>query len=383
MRLPRFSTASGLWLSALAALAVAIVWLLWPRPALVEAATIDRGGVRQELEEEGRARIREVFTLTAPVGGLLQRVELEAGDRVTAGDAIIIISPATPALLDARTEKEAHAAIAAARSALALAEADIKLARTENERTSTLFERGFASKAAVDRSQARLGSATAATNQRKADLQRALAAISTPAFRAKKVRVRSPSSGRVLQVLQESETTVAPGAPLLEIGDPAKIEIVAEYLSQDAALMREGACAVVQSAGGPPMAARVKTIEPFAKTRISALGVDEQRVNVVLSLDEGAAARARLGHGYRVDVRVVLFEQTDALRAPTDALVRHGDKGWAVFRIVGGRARLTPVNIGEGDDRFRVVAEGLRKGDRVILFPGDALKDGDRVRTLK
>jgi HlyD family secretion protein len=380
LRLPPFSTASRIWLSSLGALAVAIVWLLWPRPAVVETATIDRGEVRRELEEEGRVRIRDVFTLTAPLAGLLQRVELRAGDRVAAGDAIVTINAVTPALLDARAEREANAAVAGARSALALAEADAQLARAESERSSALFERGFASKAALERAQTTLSSANAMVNQRNADLQRALAAVSTPASHARKVKVRSPSSGQVLQILQESETIVAPGSPLLEIGDPTKIEIVAEYLSQDAALMREGACAVVQSAGGAPMTARVGTIEPYARTKISALGVEEQRVNVVLSLEETVAARTRLGHGYRVDVRVVLFEQKDALRTPTDALIRNGDNGWAVFRIISGRARLAPVTVGEGDGRFRVVEGGLGEGDQVILFPGDALKDGDRVR---
>jgi HlyD family secretion protein len=383
LRLPHFSTASWIWLSSLAALAIAIAWLIWPRAAAVEFATIDQGEVRRELEEEGRVRIRDVFTLTAPVGGLLQRIELQVGDRVEARDVVATIAPAAPVLLDARTEKEANAAITAARSALALAEADAELARSEQERFLALFERGFASKAALDRSRTALSSANAMVNQRKADLQRAIAVVSRPASISRNVSVRSPSSGRVLQILQESEATVAPGAPLLEIGDPAKIEIVAEYLSQDAVLMREGACAIVQSSSGSPMAARVEVVEPYARTKISALGVEEQRVNVVLSLEEEAAARARLGHGYRVDVRVVLFEQKDALRAPTDALVRNGDGGWAVFRIVDGRVRLTPVSIGEGDDRFRVIQEGLSLGDRVVLFPGDALKDGDRVRGVE
>jgi HlyD family secretion protein len=383
LRLPHFSTASWIWLSSLAALAIAIAWLIWPRAAAVEFATIDQGEVRRELEEEGRVRIRDVFTLTAPVGGLLQRIELQVGDRVEARDVVATIAPAAPVLLDARTEKEANAAITAARSALALAEADAELARSEQERFLALFERGFASKAALDRSRTALSSANAMVNQRKADLQRAIAVVSRPASISRNVSVRSPSSGRVLQILQESEATVAPGAPLLEIGDPAKIEIVAEYLSQDAVLMREGACAIVQSPSGSPMAARVEVVEPYARTKISALGVEEQRVNVVLSLEEEAAARARLGHGYRVDVRVVLFEQKDALRAPTDALVRNGDGGWAVFRIVDGRVRLTPVSIGEGDDRFRVIQEGLSLGDRVVLFPGDALKDGDRVRGVE
>ena len=204
-----------------------------------------------------------------------------------------------------------------------------------------------------------------------------------PSSDAAKVAVRSPAQGRVLQVLHESEGVVLPGAPLVEIGDPANIEIVAADLTQDAALIEEGACAIVESPGGAPLDARVKTIEPYAKTKISALGVEEQRVMVVLSLDAASSAGIRLGHGYRVDVRILMFRQEDALRAPTDALVRTPEGGWAVFRVIAGRARLTPIDAGEGDDRFRIVREGLAPGDEVILFPGDALKDGDRVRQDK
>jgi HlyD family secretion protein len=353
---------------------------MWPRPVSVEAAVIDRGEVRQELGEEGRVRIRDVYTLSTPVGGLLQRLGLHAGDRVRTGDVVATVIPASPTLLDARSEKEANAAVAGARSALRAAEADAQLAQTENDRTSQLFSRGFAAKAALDRTQSVLAAANAAVSQRKADLERALAMISRPAPRSKKIEIRSPSSGRILQVLQENETTVSPGAAILEVGDPAKIEIVAEYISQDAAQMREGACAVVDTGGGALLKARVKTVEPFARTKVSALGVEEQRVNVILSLDDGAVTAARLGHGYRVDVRVILFEQKDVLRVPTDALVRKGSGGWAVYRIADGRAKLTPVGVGEGDDRFREVREGLQEGDQVVLFPGSRVSDGDSVR---
>lgn len=383
MKLPRPALAPTLWLGAALILATAIVWLLWPRPAFVEAAVIDRGEVLQELAEEGRVRIKDVFTVTAPMAGQLRRIGLEPGDQVSKSDVVATIAPAAPALLDARAEREANAAVSAARSALSLAQADAERAAAEQKRVATLFDRGFAAPAALERSQTSLAIANALVEQRRADLRRAEALIARPASPAKEIAVRSPASGRVLQVLQESETIVLPGAPLLEIGDPAGIEIVAEYLSQDAALMREGACAAIDGVSGAPLSARVKTVEPYARTKISALGVEEQRVNVILSLDEASVARARLGHGYRVDVRVVIFRQEDALRTPTDALVRTPEGAWAVFRIIAGRAKLTPVDAGEGDDRFRLVRKGLAPGDVVILFPGDAIKDGDRVRQGK
>jgi HlyD family secretion protein len=181
-------------------------------------------------------------------------------------------------------------------------------------------------------------------------------------------------------VLQESETIAPAGSPVLEIGDPSQIEIVAEFLSQDAVLMREGARALIENWGDDTtIPARVFRIEPFARTKISALGVEEQRVNVILHLAQPEAAPP-LGHGYRVDVRVVLSEAPEALRAPTDALVRDG-RGWAVFVIEHGRARLTPVSIGEGGEDYRTVETGLREGQRVVLFPGDELESGARVRS--
>ncbi|MEQ1783563.1 MAG: efflux RND transporter periplasmic adaptor subunit, partial [Hyphomonadaceae bacterium] len=336
-----------------------------------------------EIAEEGRVRVHEVYIVASPVGGLLKRIQLEAGDVVSRGDALASIAPADPSLLDARVAEEATASVAAARAALALAEADFDLARSDEARTRQLFERGFAAKAALDRNQVGVRVATSVVAQRKAELSRALAAQGSPGARARTLTtVRSPASGRVLRILLESETVVSAGAPLLEIGDPEQIEIVAEFLSQDAAMIREGASAIVENSGDEaPLSAIVHTVEPYARTKVSALGVEEQRVNVVLNLLQGVARTApKLGHGFRVDVRILAFEEEDALRIPTDSLVRQGDGGWGVFRVIDGHARLTPVSIGDGDDRFRVITAGAAAGDRVVLFPGDALHDGDSVQ---
>lgn len=383
MKLPKFTPASLFWIAAAAAVVMLVAWFAWPRAISVQTAAIDRGEVRREIVEEGRIRVHDVYTVAAPVGGLLQRIQLEAGDDIAKGAIVASIAPADPSLLDARIAEEANATAAAARSALALAEADLELARSDEARTKQLFERGFAANAALDRARAGLKVATAVVGQRKAELSRALAALGKPGARARTpTAVRSPASGKILSVIQQSETVVAPGAPLLEIGDPTQIDVVAEFLSQDAALMREGAPAFIENWGGSRrIAATVETIEPYARTKVSALGVEEQRVNVVVRLGGGEPnGLPQLGHGFRVDVRVLVFEEKDALRAPTDALVRREDNGWAVFRVVGGRARLTRVAIGDGDDRFRVVTDGLSAGDSVVLFPGDTLQDGDAVR---
>ncbi len=386
MKIPKFTTATRIWtLSALAVLAI-VAWLAWPRAINVQAVAIDRGDVRREISEEGRVRVHDVYTVASPVGGMLKRIQLEAGDAVSKGDTVASIAPADPSLLDARIAEEAAATVTAARAALALSEADLDLAKRDEARTAQLFERGFAAQAVLDRARAGLKVATAAVGQRRAELNRALASQGgKPSARARTwTTVRSPASGKVLRVLQQSETVVGPGAPLLEIGDPAQIEVVAEFLSQDAALMQKGASAVVENWGGNQQkAAILRTVEPYARTKVSALGVEEQRVNVILDLvDKTADAAPQLGHGFRIDVRVVVFEQNDVVRVPTDALVRLGENGWAVFKVADGRARLTNVTVGDGDDRFRVMEAGLALGDKVILFPGDTLRDGDAVQGI-
>jgi HlyD family secretion protein len=377
---PKLRLAQWIWIGAGALLALALVWLAWPRPVLVEAVTVDRGLVRSEVVDEGRARIHDVFVVAAPVGGELQRLELEPGDAVQEGQIIATITPADPALLDARVAAEAHAAVAAAQASLAAAEAELQLAVREQQRVATLRARDFASPAALDSANAALSAARANVNARRADLTRARAAAGSPSARARAATVvRSPAAGRVLRVLQESETIAPAGAPLIEIGDPRQIEVIAEFLSQDAVQMQAGAHALIENWGGDtPIRAHVFRIEPYGRTKISALGVEEQRVNVILHLDQPEAAPP-LGHGYRVDVRVVVSEQPNAVRVPTSALVRDGT-GWAVFRIARGRARLTPVQVGQDGGDYRAVMLGLSEADRVVVYPGEALEDGTRVR---
>jgi HlyD family secretion protein len=375
--------AHWIWIGAGALLALFLLVMIWPRGAEVEMAVIDRGLVRREVVDEARTRIHDVFVVSAPVGGALQRIELEPGDAVVRGQVVATILPADPALLDARIAAEARASIAAAEAALRAAEAQADLARRDQQRVELLFNRGFAAQAALDAANTGLRAARSSAAARRAELARARAAAGGASARATAPTVvRSPSSGRVLRVLQESEAVVGAGAALIEIGDPADLEIVAEFLSQDAIQMRPGAGAFIEGWGGDePIAARIARIEPYAHTKISALGVEEQRVNVLLRLVEPETAPP-LGHGFRVDARVIIAEEANALRTPTEALVRNGD-GWSVFRVEGGRARLTPVDIGGGGERYRSVRAGLHEGDRVVVFPSEALKDGARVRLAR
>ena len=378
--LPRFSLAQWFWASAAALLLVVVAWLTLPRPLAVETAVIDRGFVRRSVSDEGRTRIHDIFVVAAPVGGELQRISLHPGDVVAQGDIVATIVPADPSLLDARTAAEAEAVLAAAKAALVAAEADAVLAQRDRTRVAQLAQRGFAPRAALDAAEAALRSARALVSVRKAELKRAQASIGRSASGARvSTPVRSPSTGRVLRVLQESKSIVAAGAPLLEVGDPSDIEIVADFLTQDAMLIQAGARATLEGWGGDTsIDAIVTRVEPYAHTKVSALGVEEQRVNVILRLADPASAPP-MGHGFRLDTRIIVSEEADALRAPTDALIRDG-ANWAVFRIDNGRARLTPVVTGTGDDRYRAILKGLNSGDRVILFPGVTLRDGARVR---
>lgn len=376
----KLSVAQRVWLGAGVAVALMLMWLAWPRPMSVEVSIIDRGIVRSEVVDEARTRIHDVFVVAAPVSGELQRIELEPGDTVERGQVIASILPADPALLDARVAAEAGAAVASAQATLAEAQAGLQLAESDQRRVATLFSREFASQAALDAANANLRAARAAVTARRAELARARAAAGSPSARARRATpVTSPAAGRVLRLLQQSETIALAGAPLIEIGDTSQIEIAAEFLTQDAVRMQASASAQVENWGGDrPIPARVFRIEPYARTRISALGVEEQRVTVILHLVDPQTAPP-LGHGFRVDARVILNEQAAAVRVPTDALVRDGD-GWAVFVIRGGRARVTPITLGDGGDDYRAVLSGLREGERVILFPGDSMTDGDRVQ---
>ncbi|HUG72537.1 MAG TPA: HlyD family efflux transporter periplasmic adaptor subunit, partial [Steroidobacteraceae bacterium] len=271
------------------------------------------------------------------------------------------------------------AAVDAGAAALRAADTDLTLAQREHERTLTLAQRQLVAQAAVDTSQARLDAARAARDASAADLAWARSALQ-PADRrgSAAVTIIAPAAGRVLSVPQKSEKVVSAGSPLVLIGDPARIEVVAEFLSQDAVRMQPGAAALIENWGGAPLAATVERIEPVARLKISALGVEEQRTNVILQFADPAAA-TRLGHDYRVDARVTIEEVNDVVRAPLGALFRHGE-GWALYTMVEGRVQLAPVVTGIADTSYREISEGLVAGDTVILFPGTMIAEGLRVK---
>jgi HlyD family secretion protein len=370
------------WIVAAAVIVIAIALSLLPDTFEVDAAKADRGDVRVEVVDEGRTRMHDVYVVSAPVTGRVLRVEVEPGDEVAAGAIVARMSRAAAGFLDTRSDLQARAAVSAAEAQLRSAEADLGLAEREHRRNTELVAANLISKAATDESEARLDASRAARDAARAEVARAKSALLDPSRMASGVvNVTSPSAGRVLRVLQESEAVIATGTPIVEVGDPQHVEVVAEFLSQDAVKMKPGAQAQIENWGGPPLPAVVDRVEPVARTKISALGVEEQRTNVILQF-KGGPGDGLQAHDFRVDVRVVVREAKNAVRVPLGALFRQG-AGWALYKIADGKAALTEVQVAEADPHFRAITAGVTEGDSVIVFPGASISDGTRVKPRK
>jgi HlyD family secretion protein len=367
-----------IWIVVILLAAAAVAWGMWPRPTEADLVIIDSGDVKVELTDEGRTRLHDVYVVSAPVAGRVLRVEVEPGDKVARGAVIARMTQAPAGFLDTRSDLSARAAVDAAAATLRSAETDLALATREHERNRSLAAQKLIAAAAVDMSQARLDSAVAARDAAKAGLARAQSALQ-PAERmaGDNIVIRAPAAGSVLRVPQKSENVIPVGSPLIEIGDRGHVEVVAEFLSQDAVRMRPGQKATIENWGGAPLPATVERIEPVARLKISALGVEEQRTNVVLQFVDQKAASA-LGHEFRVDVRVVVDEAGNVVRAPLGALFRR-DSGWAVYKITAGIAHAVDVTTGIADSGYRQITGGLAAGDQVVLFPGSTIQEGLHV----
>lgn len=382
--------------AALMALIGLLVWAFLPRPVEVDVAEVALRPLEIVVEEEGEARIREVFTVSATMTGKLQRISLHAGDSVVEGETVVaLIGPAAPVLLDSRARAVAEAAAAAAQAAMDLARAQLAQAEaihefmtTEANRAVALFARGAISQRAHDdavreqkTAQAAVSSALANVAVREKELESMLAVLrpdkNGDAARCC-VEVLAPTSGRVLRVLTESEQVVQPGTPLLEIGDPGNMEIEVELLSRDAVRVQEGASATITGWGGDAIPAVVERVEPSAVTKVSALGIDEQRVKVILALTGPPESFSQLGHGFRVIARITLWHQEDVPTIPVGALFRNGGD-WATYVLRDGRATVQPLTLGERNESFAQILDGLQPGDTVILHPSDLVADGVSV----
>ena len=382
----------------LAVLALAIFFAMRTPPIDVDVAAVTKGPMLVTINDEGETRVRDMFVISAPINGRLMRINLDAGDPVIAGQTVVArIMPAQPDFLNSRNEAETRAQIQSLEAAvqssaarIAQAEADRELAAANFKRIDALYARGFATKtahdatrAARDSSAARLTEARGAAESARFELRAARARLMAPSANSSGggiLSVYSPESGSVLRLTHESETPISAGTPVIEIGDPADVEIVTDLLSSDAVKIKPGSRVLIENWGGDkPLTGKVQRIEPFGFTKISALGVEEQRVNVIVDFADPLAARQRLGHGYRVIVRVVEWEGKDVLQVPISALFRNKGQ-WSVFVMRGGKAELLPVKIGRMNDEHAQILEGLKAEDDVILHPSEKIEGGTRIR---
>jgi len=370
---------------------------VWPRAIPVDTATVRRASIEVTLDEDGQTRVRDRFVVAAPVSGEVRRISLQPGDRIARGAEVASLRPAAAQPLDARTRAEATAALEAAEAALGRATTEIGRARTARDRANqqltrarTLAQGGALAREELEARQTELDLADAAV--RAAEFARAQADHEVGVARARlapagpttgaDVRVVAPVSGVVLRRYRESQSVVPAGEPLVEIGDPAAIEIVADFLSADAVRIRPGQAVRIEQWGGDPLRGRVRLVEPSGFTRVSALGVEEQRVNVLIDFDGPPEARAGIRDNFRVEVRVIVAEHPNVLTVPLGALFRRQD-AWAVYAVVDGTAAARAVETGARSRTDAEVVSGLDDGAVVVLYPPDTLADGVKVEIRK
>ncbi len=387
-----------LWL-AVSVIAVAVlVWVMVPSPLPVETGLVTRAHFEQTVDEIAKTRIRDHYLITSPLGGELDRILLREGDAVTAGMVVAHLHPVLPALLDVRTELELRGRVESARAMkeradarVSQAEVGLAQAMLDVERSRKLAESKLvpvakleADELALQLSQRELETARADAHVAAHDIEVAVAALARAKEGARGQRdgdwlLRAPIDGRTLRVQQKSGGTVVAGAPLIELGDPSNLEVLIELLTTEAAQVRTGAPVRLDNWGGPPLIGRVRRIEPWGFTKISALGVEEQRVNVLVDIMMPYAQWSALGEGYRLDAHIRVYERADALTVPVGALFRTGEQ-WMVFVVTPeGRARRTAIKIGRRTDVSAEVLAGLNERQQVIVYPGDTVRDQTRV----
>ncbi|HEX4848562.1 MAG TPA: efflux RND transporter periplasmic adaptor subunit [Novosphingobium sp.] len=373
------------WALLIAALLVAgLAFAFWPRAVLVDAGQVSRGRMVTGITDDGQTRAVDVYVVSAPVTGYLDRIELEAGDTVAAGSVITRIKgrPSTP--LDPRSRQELTAARSAAQAAESGARAALDQSWRDLQRAEKLAKDGFLPRAQLETARTRVAGDRAALAAAQAEVRRIEAQLGAPTGLASgtPVPVRAPAGGSVLYVINESAGVVAEGTPIMTIGDPERIEGVVDLLSREAVRVKPGDAVEITQWGGPkPLRGFVKRIEPFGRLKVSALGIEEQRVNVIIGFaPESLPDAARLGHGYQFDATFVLWSREDALRLPIGALFRGTDGEWHAFEIVGGRAADRKLTIGQINEEWGEVLGGLSEGAQVVVNPSKTLTDRTRVK---
>lgn len=369
-----------------------------PSPILVDAERVSRGRVEIVVEEEGRTRVRDRYVISAPLAAQARRIAWEVGDEVQAGEVIAVLAALPATTLDVRAEAEARARVRAAEAVTTMAEAELDAAAALAERTASELARLrlLAGQDVISRSE--LEQAETEADRAEAMKRSALFRVRTAEFDLEAaetalrfsgrdredaeglVELRAPVSGRLLRRFFQSARVVQPGESILEIGDPAALEVEVDVLSSDAVRLEPEMRVLLERWGSPePLEGRVRRVEPVGFTKVSALGVEEQRVLIVVDLTSPPEQWNRLGHGYRVNARFLLWESEDVLRVPTSALFRHGE-GWAVFTVREDRAGIRVVEAGQRGGYWTRIISGIEEGETVVVHPDRELRDGVRVR---
>ncbi|TJW07239.1 MAG: efflux RND transporter periplasmic adaptor subunit [Mesorhizobium sp.] len=376
--------------------AAGLYWLLLPQPILVETADVVTTTFQDTIEEDGRTRVRDRYMVSAPLSGRVQRLMLKAGDVVHTGQKLATITPPVSPLLDLRVRQELEAQVGAAEAGVEEAEAlheqaKVLLAQAgaDLDRTKQLAQRNVAAVAQLEREQALFQSASrqADAAERRSHaathvLEQARAALQSVGNPdpGEGFSVLSPIDGRVLRVEQESESVVSMAAPLVELGDPGDLEVAVDVLTTDAARIRQGDKATIARWGGPSdLQGVVRRVEPSGFTKISALGVEEQRVWVIIDITSPRQTWTSLGDGYRVEVNIVVEQIGEATVVPMGALFRRDD-AWNVFVVDQGRAHLREIKVSRLSARVAAVAQDINPGDIVVVYPPSALADGSKIR---
>ncbi|MGL4397614.1 MAG: efflux RND transporter periplasmic adaptor subunit [Hyphomicrobium sp.] len=384
-------------------LVLAMIWALLPKPVEADLFKIARTPLRVTVDEEGKTQIRDIFVVTAPLAGTMRRTPLKAGDLVVKNEtAVAVIEPLPPALRDFRTTlelemqvKSCEANVQLAGAELRQANEELEFAQSELKRVKTLADKGISPAASLEKAttavrvrEAVVARAESALEVRRRELESAKTRLIQPDGGNRRAaiagscsfEVKSPASGRVLKVVAKSEQAIASGAAILELGDPSNLEVVVELLSADAVRVREGMKVAIEGwGGGTALGGRVASIEPSGFTKVSALGIEEQRVKAVIAFEGDALERERLGHDYRVFVRISVFDADNVLTVPLGALFRRGD-AWSVFTAKNGRAAVRTIKIGQRNEAIAELLDGLAEGEHVIMHPNDQIADGVRIR---
>jgi HlyD family secretion protein len=375
-----------------------IVYGFLPKPASVDTAKVKRGTFSVAVEEEGKTRVKERFVLSAPVSGYMRRITLDAGDAVKKGQVVAELEPLRSAVLDPRSKAEAEAAVSAAEAALKAAEerqrsaaAEAAYAASSLDRLLKLFKEGYVSQDKIDQTQQEAKRTEAVRLSAEADVKvarfeldkaRSVLRYSAAegAFGNGIVRVSSPVDGRVLKLRRESEGAVSTGEPLIDIGDPSALEVAVEVLSDSAVSISAGTPVTFERWGqAAPLEGIVRVVEPEGFTKISSLGVEEQRVLVIADFTSPREEWMRLGDAYRVEARFITWQGKDVLQAPASALFRR-DSDWAIFVVKEGRAHERRIKVGHQNGLESEILSGLQEGEEVILYPDESIKDGTRVK---